>query len=324
MLQNPVETAHRHARSGNIQAALVALQAARDDALACAELATWYMRGDIIPRDLALARKYLHRAAEIGHVGAAMVEIALTANGSGGEPDWPAAFALLRHAAKGDPVARQQLDLLERMDLDAQGFPNSPPTAEILDETLPVLRYANFLTPSECEHIARATAHLLEPSTVFDPRTGRQIANPIRDSHGAVIAPTEEDLVIQAIERRIAGITCTDVFSGESLSVLRYTTGQQYKLHYDTMNKSTNNRIKTVILYLNHGYTGGQTCFPKIPLTVTPRAGDAVVFDGVDESGAVHPLSLHAGLPVERGQKWIMTRWIRERRFDPWNYAGEG
>lgn len=323
MLQDPVQIAHHHARSGNIQAALAALDAAQGSAPAAAELANWYMRGDLVPRDLARAREYLRRAVEIGHVGAAMVEIALTANGGGGEPDWPAALTLLRQAAKGDPVARQQLDLLERMDLDAQGYPNSPPAGEVLNDILPVLRYPNFLTPAECEHIARVTVHMLEPSTVFDPGTGQQVANPIRSSYGAVVPPTEEDLVIQAIERRIARITGTDVFAGESLSVLRYTPGQEYRPHFDAMTRSANNRVKTVILYLNHGYVGGETGFPKIPLTVTPRQGDALIFDGLDAQGAVHPLSLHAGLPVRQGQKWIMTRWIRERRFDPWNYRGE-
>jgi prolyl 4-hydroxylase len=44
---------------------------------------------------------------------------------------------------------------------------------------------------------------------------------------------------------------------------------------------------------------------------VTARRGSAVYFayEGGDRS------SLHAGLPVLKGEKWIATKWLRERPY---------
>ncbi len=72
-----------------------------------------------------------------------------------------------------------------------------------------------------------------------------------------------------------------------------------------------------MIVYLNDGYRGGETIFPKLNIKVVPKAGDALLFDNVVD-GKVDQRSLHAGLPVEVGTKWIATRWIRRDPFDPW------
>jgi prolyl 4-hydroxylase len=71
-------------------------------------------------------------------------------------------------------------------------------------------------------------------------------------------------------------------------------------------------------MYLNDGYVGGQTHFPELDISFEPKAGDALVFDGLNADGSVNKLSRHAGLPVLQGQKWVATRWIRQHRFDPW------
>jgi len=64
-------------------------------------------------------------------------------------------------------------------------------------------------------------------------------------------------------------------------------------------------------MYLNTPEEGGGTAFPRIGLTVTAMRGSAVYFayDSGDES------SLHAGLPVLKGEKWIATKWLRERPY---------
>lgn len=322
-MNDPVAIARRMMETGDIDGAMSLLDSARGNARAAAEVANLYMRGTIIARDLFRARHYLRRAADLGHVGAAMDEIALTANGGGGAPDWAAAYALLEIAAEHDPIAQDHLKKLERMDLDEHGYPISFPIGTILDQTISAIHFRSFLTPEECQHIAAIAYPVLEVSTVFDPTTGQRVINPIRRSHGAVISPTEEDLVIQSLLRRIAVVTHTDVMAGESVSVLRYDAGGEYKPHYDRLTQSTNNRIKTAIIYLNDSFDGGETYFPKIPFTFKPTAGDALVFNSVNSDGKLLLESLHAGLPVTLGQKWIMTRWIREAQFDPWCYSEE-
>jgi prolyl 4-hydroxylase len=323
MSSNPVNAAYDYASAGRLSDAVAILEAAgaRGNAAAFAELATWYLRGDLIPRDLIRARAVLRHAVSIGHVDGALLEIALTATGSGGPANWSAALDLLRVAARNDPVARAHLDLVEAMALNDRGYPTALGRTEQLSDDPLVARYPAFLSEAECKHIAHATSALLAPSMVVDPASGRQIQNPIRTSYEALIGPTREDLVIRAINNRIAALSETTVEQGESLTILRYAPGQQYRLHLDTIQGTTNQRIATVLLYLNQGFEGGETIFPSLNLSVLPKAGDAILFANVDPAGIPDQRSRHAGLPVKSGHKWLATRWIRARPLDPWNWT---
>lgn len=288
-----------------------------DDAPALFALAT---RALVDPefRNLEIARLCLRQAVKIGHVDAALIEIAMTANGSGGAASWPTARALLGVAATHDPVAAAQQDLLATMDLTEDGYPRSLPAPVTLASTPRLRMFPRLLTAQECAHIARAAADLLEPATVIDPVSGRSIPHPIRTSHAGVLGPLREDLVVRAINLRVAAATATDVAQGEALTVLRYTPGQQFRQHLDTIAGAQNQRAETVIIYLNDGFEGGETLFPLAGAKIKPRAGDAIHLVNVDESGRPDPASVHAGLPVTRGVKWVATRWLRAKAYDPW------
>lgn len=320
MSSESIRSARDHAIAGRPGDAIAILEAAgeRGDSVALAELATWYLRGDIIPRDLVRARTALRGAVAIGHVDAALREIAFTANGTGGPSDWPAAMSLLRRAATDDPLAAQHLALIEAMTLDDAGYTASLPPAETLSEDPRILRFAGALSEAERMHVAGVANPDLQPAVVVDPGSGRNVAHPIRNSFGTAIGPVQEDLVIAALNRRIAAITGTALDNGEPLQVLRYSPGQQYRLHSDALPGVTNQRTVTAIAYLNDGFGGGETDFPAIGMRVRPRAGDLLVFHNTLPDGRMHPGARHAGLPVSRGVKWIATRWIRAHRYDPW------
>ena len=68
-------------------------------------------------------------------------------------------------------------------------------------------------------------------------------------------------------------------------------------------------------MYLNDVEAGGETEFPLAGVRIAPVAGRAVVFDNLLADGRPDPESLHAGLPVARGEKWLATLWLRERRY---------
>jgi prolyl 4-hydroxylase len=131
---DPIQAAEAKLAQGRTDEAVALLASAGDagNADALAELATWYLGGNHVARDLATARSLLRRAAGIGHVDAALMEVALTANGSGAAPDWAGALALLRRAAANDPLAAQHLELLGKMALTADGAPASLPAPALL------------------------------------------------------------------------------------------------------------------------------------------------------------------------------------------------
>lgn len=325
MSQTPTARALALANEGRADDAAVALSTAgeQDDVDALMQLAVWHLVGQNVPRDPAKARVLLRRAVAIGHVDGALMEVALTANGTGNaQPaDFAAARRLLDIAAAGDPIAARQAELVARMTIDATGTPLSLPDPEVLSEAPHILRYPRLLTPDECGHIATTAADLLEPARVIDPRTGRWIPHPIRTSDGGAIGPVREDLVVRAINLRIASASGTRVDQGEPLTVLRYRPGQQYRPHLDTIDGASNQRIKTALVYLNQGFAGGETSFPLLPLTIRPAGGDVIVYTNVLPTGAPDPQTRHAGLPVTDGVKWMATRWIREQTVDPWTLA---
>ena len=313
--------------AGHADRAIVAAEAAaRDgDPDALHLLAQWRLIGAPLRRDLVAARSLLRAAAAAGHEQAALDEVALVANGSGGEPDWAAAAALLEQAARrhGGEAARQ-LALLERMQLDGAGNPLRLPEPQRLGDRPEVTHWRGLLTPEECAEVAMSVRDILEPSVVSDPATGRPIAHPVRTSSAAIVGPTRETLPIQAILRRVAAVTTTDVQQGEPLSVLHYAPGQQYRPHMDALPHEPNQRVITVIIYLNEGYAGGETHFPESGISVSGRGGDAIGFGNVLADHRPDPASRHAGLPVRQGAKWVATRWIRARRFDPWTAPRAG
>lgn len=320
MIHDPVAQADRLLSAGRVRDAVMLIEQAGNsgNANALFRLATWKLSGTPVPRDLPGARVLLRQATSLGNPDAALIEIALTANGSGAPADWTRACALLDEAAGTDRVAADQLTLLDAMALTKDGTPIDPPHAQMIGKNPDVRHVARLFTPNECVHIAQCAADMLQPATVADPRTGRNVANPVRTSDGAVIGPTRETLVVQALNRRLAAATGTDWRQGEALSVLRYQPGQQFRPHVDALPNTRNQRIRTVLVYLNEGFSGGATYFVNNALRVTPRAGDAIIFDNVRADGSIDPATQHAGEPVTAGAKWLATRWIRARPFSVW------
>ena len=72
----------------------------------------------------------------------------------------------------------------------------------------------------------------------------------------------------------------------EHLQVLKYEPGQFYRSHHDQnspYDSPAGPRIFTFFLYLSDVTEGGETYFPKLGLTVTPKSGSALVWASVSD-----------------------------------------
>lgn len=177
----------------------------------------------------------------------------------------------------------------------------------------------DILTARECAELIELARPRLDRALVVDP-AGNYQADGRRTSAGMFFALHELPL-IQVIERRLAGLLGVPVNHGEALQVLHYLPGQEYEPHYDWFDPELpsfepitaigGQRIASVVIYLNTPQEGGGTAFPEVGVTVTARRGSAVYF--AYEAGDRN--SLHAGLPVIRGEKWIATKWLRQRPY---------
>ena len=91
---------------------------------------------------------------------------------------------------------------------------------------------------------------------------------------------------------------------GEGLHILNYEVDQQYKAHYDYFaehsRSAANNRISTLVMYLNDVEEGGETYFPKLNLSVHPRKGMAVYFEYFYQDQSLMSLRYTEGTCNER------------------------
>jgi prolyl 4-hydroxylase len=136
--------------------------------------------------------------------------------------------------------------------------------------------------------------------------------------------PHFHNATTQALANRIAALVGIPLENAESFQVVRYGAGHQYQAHYDGYDMTTpvgasnvargGQRIATALLYLVAPKEGGATRFPNLDVEVAPVPGRLLVFWNVGRDRLYpHPATLHAGDPVERGEKWIANLWFRER-----------
>lgn len=181
--------------------------------------------------------------------------------------------------------------------------------------------YQNLLDGDECDALITLARGRLARSPVINPDTGKENLISARTSRGAMFHVGEFSL-IQQLEARIAAVTGIAVERGEGLQILNYQTGAEYQPHFDYFNPLRpgearqlsvgGQRIATMVIYLNSVQAGGATAFPKVGVKVSPVRGNAVYFEYRRGDGTLDERTLHAGLPVEAGEKWIATKWLRE------------
>jgi prolyl 4-hydroxylase len=182
--------------------------------------------------------------------------------------------------------------------------------------------FSNLLSVAECEALVEAAKPRLLRSHTVDTQTGGEALNRDRTSDGMFFTRAE-NAVVQCVERRVARLLRWPVQNFEGMQVLRYRSGAQYRPHYDYFDPHEpatpalvargGQRVATLVMYLQEPERGGATIFPDASISVPPLRGSAVFFSYAD----AHPdsLSLHGGEPVEAGEKWIATLWLRQQQF---------
>jgi len=185
-----------------------------------------------------------------------------------------------------------------------------------------IVVFGGLLSDEECDALIALARPRLARSLTVATKTGGEEVNADRTSNGMFFQRGENELV-RIIEARIARLVDWPEENGEGLQVLHYGPGTEYKPHYDyfdpkepgtpTILKRGGQRVATIVMYLGEPEKGGGTSFPDVHMEVAPKRGNAVFFSYVRP----HPSTrtLHGGAPVFAGEKWIATKWLRERRF---------
>jgi prolyl 4-hydroxylase len=176
-----------------------------------------------------------------------------------------------------------------------------------------VVVLGSVLDDEECEALIQLSKDLLQRSKIGSTKE----VSDIRTSSGAFLTDVKNNILTR-VEKRVSAIMGIPIEHGEGLHILNYRPGQEYKEHLDyfapTSKAAKNNRISTLVLYLNDVEEGGTTFFPKLNLTVCPQKGMAVYFEYFYNDPILNELTLHAGAPVVKGEKWIATQWMRRQK----------
>ena len=295
------------------------------------------------PEDVRRGVALLEAAAVGGHAGAAERAALLDALGVVRPASWDRCLDQLQTAAElGSVTAQCQLLLLADNSSDPSppaeckpGFWSDVRSSVVIEKRLaagerivlcenPRIRLIKgFATPAECRWLMSIAQRRLRRATVFDRTTGEQILDPVRDNSTVSLQLMQMDVVTEVIRNRIAAATRLPVPLYEETQILQYAVGQRFKAHHDFLDPANpayreelerfGQRIATFLLYLNDGYEGGHTSFPKIGLNYAGETGAALFFANVDRDAKPDLTTLHAGLPPLSGEKWVLSQWIRDR-----------
>jgi len=180
----------------------------------------------------------------------------------------------------------------------------------------------NFLTEQECAKLIEMIDTDRQPSGVL----GQEMDPEYRTSESCNLNPF--DPFVRRIEEKIAKLMPIDPAHGETIQGQRYAVGQQFKPHHDffytdqpywpEQERTGGQRTWTVMMFLNAPEAGGQTAFPEAGVKITPKTGNLLAWNNLTPTGHPNMYSLHTGMPVEAGVKYVITKWYRER---PWGYS---
>jgi prolyl 4-hydroxylase len=176
-----------------------------------------------------------------------------------------------------------------------------------------------FLSAQECAELVAMIDSRRRPSTVSDDLGDRLF----RTSETCDLDPGLP--AVAGLERKIADLAGIDPRFGEPIQGQRYAQGQEFKAHTDYFEPNgpdflrfcsvAGQRTWTVMIYLNQPEAGGATRFKTIGKTIQPETGKLLAWSNLKADGTPNPSTLHHGMKVRAGTKYIVTKWFRER---PW------
>ena len=194
-----------------------------------------------------------------------------------------------------------------------------PGVQRVPSDKLELFRLRSFLTPEMCAQLIAQIDLERRPSTLADPNGDAYF----RTSETCDLAP--ELPVVQELERRLFELGRIDPTHGEPVQGQRYAPGQEFKPHCDYFNPGgqdwekytavAGQRSWTFMIYLNEGMAGGGTRFKCIGKTFQPETGKLLCWNNRRPDGSVNPNTLHHGMKVRKGTKYVITKWYREKAW---------
>ncbi len=186
----------------------------------------------------------------------------------------------------------------------------------MMTEAAELYQVPDFLNAAQC----RALVALID--------TNRRPSGLLSDNADATVRTSEScDMNrwspdVQPTDEAIAALLGLDPVHGETMQGQRYAPGQHFRAHHDhfhekesywqSMKANGGQRTWTAMIYLNDVAEGGATWFPLAGVRIAPKRGLLLAWNNMNADGSPNEYTLHEGMPVVRGTKYIVTKWFRE------------
>jgi prolyl 4-hydroxylase len=211
-----------------------------------------------------------------------------------------------------DALKRMGAAVRKRLEADPKAYRVETDAAELF-------AIGDFLTAAECERLCLMIDLVAKPSTLHE----EDYASGFRTSYSGNLDAV--DSFVMGISRRIDDLLGANPICGESIQGQRYLPGQQFKPHndwfYTTENywklerKRGGQRSWTAMAFLNEVEEGGETHFTKVGIKIEPKPGVLLVWNNALPDGTPNEGTMHAGTPVVKGAKYVITKWYRTRKW---------
>ena len=182
-----------------------------------------------------------------------------------------------------------------------------------------VFQLPRFAAPDLCADLIALIERDRRPSTIADDNGDPTFRTSETCDLAADLPPV---CAIEAMITRLSGI---DPAFGEPLQGQRYDVGQEFKAHTDYFAPDgqdfvrfctlSGQRTWTFMIYLNDVEAGGATRFKLLDKTFQPEAGKLLCWNNRLPDGGVNHATLHHGMKVRKGVKYVITKWYREREW---------
>ena len=196
---------------------------------------------------------------------------------------------------------------------------DNPAVYQVPAEGVELYAVGDFMNADECARMIALIDAVAEPSVVFD----LDYSSGYRTSYSGNVDP--RDPFIRKISRRIDDLTGIDPDFGETIQGQRYMPGQEFQPHHDWFHPGTSywdlemarggQRSFTAMVFLNEVEAGGTTDFTELGISLEPKPGVLIMWNNAKPDGLTNPRTIHAGRPVDKGCKYIITKWYRAQRW---------
>ena len=201
-------------------------------------------------------------------------------------------------------------------DSTAERLKSTPGVQRVPTPRLDLFVLRDFLDRDACVELCVRIDAERRPSTLADD----QGSAAFRTSETCDLQSS--DPLVASVRSKLSELTGIPLSHGEPLQGQRYAAGQEFKPHTDTFNPGgadyfihcaeAGQRSWTAMIYLNVPDDGGATRFKAIGKTIQPETGKLLLWNNLLPDGAPNDATIHQGMKVRRGLKYILTQWYRQ------------